>query len=142
MARRRITARGGDGRPIQVQGLRELQRDLRKFAPDVARALRAELRKVVKVVAVDAKHRAPRRTGNLARKIRPSVTAKRAAVVSAARYGHVIENGGRHPVYGNRENWVNQSARPYLKPAADAHSKDVERGALDAIDKAAKEAGF
>jgi phage gpG-like protein len=138
----RSTRSAGLGGDVQIDGFRELQRDLKRYAPAVMKSFRAELRGVLKTVAADAKRRAPRRSGNLARKIGTSVTAKAARIQSRARYGHIIENGGRHPVYGNRGNWVDQPARPYLRPAARAHRTDVERAGLDAIEKARREVGL
>lgn len=125
----------------RVDGFRELQRDLKRYAPEVLKSFRGELRGVIKTVAADAKRRAPRRSGQLARRIGTSVTAKGARVQSRSRYGHIVENGGRHPVFG-RDVWVNQPAQPYLRPAAQAHHKDVERAGLAAIENAKKEAGL
>jgi hypothetical protein len=52
--------------------------------------------------------------------------------------GAPFENHGqpgqfRHPVFGNKSNWVNQEARPFLAPAADDKSATVEDMVLDAI---------
>lgn len=146
LAARHVLNDRGRGAGVKVRidvqpGVRNIQRDLKRLSPALAKEFKGELRKVVKVVADDAKRRAPKRTGHLASRIRPSVTAKGAGVRSGARYGHVVENGGRHPVYGSNR-WVNEPPRPYLRPAAQAHSKDVERGAQAAIDKAATATGW
>lgn len=50
-----------------------------------------------------------------------------------------LEHGGvpgsfRHPVYGNFDNWVSQSAHPFLAPAAEDHIEEMVAAVLVAVD--------
>jgi hypothetical protein len=67
-------------------------------------------------------------------------------VVNAAQAPNArpIEHGGRggtfrHPVWGNRDVWVNQAARPFLKAAAEAPS--IEEGMQQVLDHVMWHAG-
>lgn len=54
----------------------------------------------------------------------------------------IVSDHFRHPVFGNENHWVEQSARPYLLPAARA-SYSVLAGAIsDAVDEALKTNGL
>lgn len=127
---------------LTVEGLVTFQRDLKKFEPAVAKALRARLKKAVDDVAQDARRRAPRRSGRLVKGIKASVTNKGAALVSKSPHARISEFGGRHPVYGNRDVWVAHPARPHIYPAVRAGRATVNREALAALDTAIKESGF
>lgn len=49
----------------------------------------------------------------------------------------VARGGGtfRHPVFGNRDNWVEQPMHPYLAPAALANLKKIDERIFAALDK-------
>lgn len=64
-----------------------------------------------------------------------------------APHARPLENFGaagtfRHPVFGNTDVWVAQQARPFFFNETEQHIDDVERAAGDAVDEAAKAAGF
>jgi phage gpG-like protein len=117
-------------------------RDLKKFEPSVSKQFRFRIRKVVKTVADDAKGRAPRLSGKLAKGISPSVTNTGARLVSKAPHARIHEFGGRHPVFGHTDRWVYQPARPHIFPAVRAGREEVNREALAALDDAIEEIGF
>lgn len=50
--------------------------------------------------------------------------------------------GVRHPVYGNRRNWVLNQYRPFLAPAADAKADAAASEIAKYIDDVAHEDGF
>lgn len=127
---------------IQIEGLRDFQRDLKRFEPVVAKSLMSELRTIVRAVAGEAALHAPRRTGKLARGIKASVTQRDVSVVSTVPYAWIIERGGRHPVFGHSDRWVFQPARPHVFPAVERRKSDVEKAALDALDNAIRQVGF
>jgi HK97 gp10 family phage protein len=133
---------GGSGLTVRVDGLTELLRDLKKLEPEVSKELRDRLKEIVNVVASDARQKAPYKTGKLAKKIVPSVTNKGAAVLSKAEHARIMEFGGRHPVFGNRNTWVFQPARPHVFPAVEAHRADVDRQGQEALDNALRKIGF
>lgn len=142
MPRGQGRAGGGTGVSVEIDGLSEFLRDLKKFEPAVSKAFRTRLRKAVKVVADDAKRRAPRKSGKLVKGIAPSVTNTGARLLSKAPHARIHEFGGRHPVFGNRNNWVFQPARPHIFPAVEAGREAVNKEALAALDDAIKEIGF
>lgn len=51
-------------------------------------------------------------------------------------YEGVISDPFRHPVYGNRDVWVPQAARPFLFPAARQHAAEVERTVNESVTEA------
>ncbi len=48
----------------------------------------------------------------------------------------------RHPVFGNEDVWVSQPTRPYLWPAVRGRAADLRRGVEQAVEDAARAAGF
>jgi hypothetical protein len=61
----------------------------------------------------------------------------------AAAYEHHGQPGTfRHPVFGNRNNWVTQTARPFLVPAAEKNAPNTGHRAEDAVRIVLSEAGF
>lgn len=75
---------------------------------------------------------------------RPGVYVSAAA--SAAPHARPFEgmtgrNPFRHPVFGNREAWVQQAARPFLVPALRAKDGDVKRAIQQSVMDAFAAAG-
>lgn len=132
----------GGGIKVEIEGINEFLRDLKKFEPEVSKGFRRRIKTVVEKVAKDARSRAPKRSGKLAKMIRPSVTNKGATLQSKAPHAKIMEFGGRHPVYGNRNNWVFQPARPHIFPAVRENEQFVKSEMLAALDDAISEIGF
>lgn len=131
------------GGKITVEGLKDFTRDLRKFSPELGKQLRRELRAAVKLVTDEARRLAPKKTGKLSKGIRPRVSSGGdAALESKDPAARIVEWGGRHPLFGNTDKWVFQPAQPHIFPAIKAKRDDFEKAALDAIEHAAREAGF
>lgn len=118
--------------------------------------LQVELRRGVReaagpmVAAVRANYGwSPRIAGAV--RAKPSFRARGASVsieVDAKRAPHArpIEHGGeggtfRHPVYGNRNNWVDQQARPSFYPAV-GRSVATEAAMRLVMERVALKAGF
>lgn len=84
--------------------------------------------------------------------LRVSTSASRAGVTlrtNAATAPHArpyegIAAGGsfRHPVFGNRNVWVAQATRPFLRPAVETTQLVYLRAAHDAVTAAAHASGF
>lgn len=129
----------GGGVKVEIAGLREFMRDLKKLDPVVNKRFRARLRNAVKEITADAARRAPRQSGKLARLIKPSVTNKGAALASKAPHARIHEFGGRHPVFGHRDRWVFQKAQPHVFPAVRAGQEEIRRESLAALDDAMRE---
>lgn len=99
------------GAVVQVRGLRELRRDLRKIGDDL-RDLKAVNAAVAALVAVAGTSRAPRRTGRLAGSVRGNRAAGRATVSA----------GGASVPYAGPIHWGwparGIEAQPFLSDAA------------------------
>jgi hypothetical protein len=75
--------------------------------------------------------------------IRVSVVAGGAKAPDAAPYENKgVDGFFRHPVFGNREVWVDQKARPFLRPAAEATAPRVTEKVLENVGKVLDDAGF
>jgi hypothetical protein len=126
---------------IDVTDLKKLAVDLKAADPEAAKQLRLGLRAAADVVAAAAKIEASW-SSTIPDSIKTSAAGALSAKVKAggakAPSGAPFENHGqpgtfRHPVFGNKSNWVDQPARPFLAPAADDKSATVEDMVLDAI---------
>lgn len=121
--------------------LSRLARDLRLAAPEAWKACRASLKATGQMVANDAKRRASYSTripGSIKVRVTSGGNVKIVAGGPAAADAAPLENRGRsgafrHPVYGNRDVWVEQPARPFLAPALDAHREEVGKAIEDAV---------
>lgn len=131
---------------IDTSSFPKFARDLKRAEPVLAKRLRTNLKAAGALVAEDYRLRAGAssrrgravKVGVAGNKIRVYVPAKNAPEAKA------LENGGRggqfrHPVFGNRENWVKQDARPDLHAAARARSPLVLIAAKKAVDDALRE---
>lgn len=132
---------------------RKLVADLRAIPVELRRELRRELRAAGAPIVADAKSRAAwssRIPGAIGLRTSASGRGLAATIrVRAARAPHArpIENQGRHgtfrhPVFGNRDRWVPQRARPFLDPAARAGFSRFVQATGKAVETAARRHGF
>lgn len=131
---------------IDMSSFNKFARDLRQADRELSRQLGRNLKAAGEIVAADARRRA-----GFSSRIPKSIVVRRAgakirveARANIAPNAKPIEHGGkggmfRHPVYGNRENWVSQEAKPFLRPAAEAGRAAVIVAAKRAIDDALAE---
>lgn len=129
----------------------ELIKELGKIPKDLRTALRPGLREAGQEVAEDARRRASWST-RIPRAIRVSTTfSGRTPGVSVvvnknkAPHGRPFEHGGgpgefRHPVFGNRQVWVSQKARPFLYPALVAKGDEAAKKIADVVDVVVRKA--
>lgn len=133
--------------------LEALIRDLGAIPPDMRRSMGPAVRKAAEPVLSQMKSNASWSTripGAI------SVTAGFGASISgvtfrvnAGRAPHArpIEHDGaagtfRHPVYGNRENWVSQAARPFFYRAVQEKADEVVNSLADVVTEVAQRHGF
>ena len=127
-----------DGYTVQVEGVRELDRALRRVDKEARKSLRDELKAAAGVVAVEAQSVARSKrlvaTGKLVRSIKPGLQGAGAVVrVGATR------NGYRYPaVY----EFGRGGARAFLRPAAERKEGEVRERAEDAMQTAIRKAGL
>lgn len=117
---------------VEVEGLRELGRSLRKLSADAPKALRLALNDAADVILDDAKPRVPRRSG------RARGTLKAQSTRTESR---VSGGGGRAPYYpwldfGGRVGRRKRTLRPVLKDGRYIYNaffrrRDDYRDALD-----------
>lgn len=131
---------------ISSQGLALLRADLSR----VPEATRGGLRKAVRAAGQSTLDEA-RANASWSSRIPGALTMRvslagnnpgvvvlaRASVAPHARpYEGIISDPFQHPVYGNRNAWVPQAARPFLFPAAEANAEPFRQGVRDAVDAA------
>ena len=132
-----------DGISIDTSSFSKFARDLRAVAPELKLELLREMKSAGEIVAEDARSRA-----DWSEKIPPAIkvkvsgdTIKVVADAKKAPNAKPIEHGGkggtfRHPVFGNRDVWVDQQARPFLRPALTANRELVVAAVKRAVAKA------
>lgn len=133
---------------VNAQGLTDLRRALRKASPAVDKRITTELRGVANIVRDEARMRAPvgnadsgdPHPGQLRRKIRSSVTRKRAAIsVVGVDYAEVQEFGGTIRPRGYP---IHITGTDFLYGAAIHHEPEIERRLESVIAIAFREAGL
>lgn len=125
------------GYGVQITGLRELQRDLKRADAELPKALRAGFKAVGTTVAEEAKRIAQSQglvlTGRLVRSIRPSVRGTTAVIRDTA-----TQRGFNYPVryeLGDRK-------RPFLVPAVQRKEGEIVRDLEEVINKVLREANL
>ena len=143
MAASRITERSG-GVGIDTSAFKLLAKDLRKANVLASRNLRAGLRGVGEVVAVEARSRAAQYSSTIPPTIKVRVAGTTVSVqagsadVPIAALFELGNTGGRksaaasvrgsfrHPVFGH-DVWVEQPMHPFLRPAELATMPEIRR---------------
>lgn len=133
--------------------IERLIKDLGKIPKDLRKELRPGIKWAAKPVLDQVKRNASWST-RIPKATRLSIKFSgrepgAAIVVNAkkAPHGWAYENKGkegtfRHPVYGNRSNWVTQKARPFAAPAVRAKGDEAERRIARIVDVVTRAAGF
>ncbi len=141
------------GAVLDAESYRQVQRGIRELDREAQKQLNAHLRAEARAVASTAKSNASW-SSRIPGSIGVSVTARRVAVKArSAKAPHARPFEGRsrgtlprasfrHPVFGDREKWVEQSTRPFLQPAVQQHEQSFFSGAVAAIDDAASGLGW
>lgn len=142
---------------IDTSSFAKFSADLRRAAPELQKQLRKELKAAGELVAEDARRRAGSFSTRIPGAIKVGVAAGSSRIgkggvkiriyvdANKAPHGRPIEGitGNsffRHPTDGEeRQTWVNQPTRHYLRPAMQAGRITVIKGAQDAISKALRE---
>ena len=134
-------------------GLRLVAADLARLPKEVHARLRPRLRRAGETTLRRAQANAAwssRIPGALSLRVSfskraPGVTivASTAAAPHARAFEGILRDSFRHPVFGIRDAaWVEQSARPYLRPAAQATGGMVVSESLAAVDEALTAVGM
>lgn len=135
---------------IDLSSFRKCADDFRRAEPALAMKLRSNLKAVGELVAADARQRAGfssripsrirtrgSRSGGIRIYVLP-IAGKHKGEERA--YEHKGRAGQfRHPVFGNKQNWVGQQARPFLRPALEAKKAIAVAAAKNAVESALRE---
>lgn len=134
---------------IDTSQLKQLAFVLKRTQPAIGKELNLSFKAMGEKVAADA-----RANASFSSRIPGTIKVRRRGLgvrVQAggdnAPHAAPLEHGGepgtfRHPVFGNRNVWVSQPAHPFLHPAAEKERPVVEALAVEAVDKALRDAGF
>lgn len=157
---RSITVGGAGG--IDASDFRAVARALRRASPALARDLRHNLRKAGDVVAQEARQIAGQHSTSIPPTIRVRTSGASVSVVAGggskgtepAAIAGLFELGNtrgrgraqvadpsgkfRHPVYGHRNRWADQSMHPFLAPAGERKRPAVEALVEKALDEAVR----
>lgn len=143
---------------IKVDGLRELQVALKRFAPAVEVAFRADIAAVAKVVADDARTTVPvypEMTGKP--RHHPGAAQRSIKVVQSPNWVSIKGGGARtkwypwldfggtlHPTGGRKNSITRERLKKgrFIYPAIDRNQAKIRAGALAAVKHAKRMAGF
>jgi phage gpG-like protein len=118
---------------VRVEGLRELNRDLKRLEPETAKLLRTDIRAIAERVATEAREDAVRRTGAYAGSIRVYVTQRGASIGSRLPQAGVLHFGGTIRPRGVP---IVFPARPVISQAVDRNADRLVNEIGDAIEQA------
>lgn len=127
---------------INMRELRDLYGAVRKARPDIAVEIRGALRKGGEAVKVAAGRRISPFSTRIPESLKVRTNGFNVSVIAGgdgAPHAAPFENEGsagqfRHPVFGNRRNWVSQMAHPFLLPAFEAKQDLLLREVMHAVD--------
>lgn len=131
---------------MDTSNYREVQKQLKAVSPELAKALKRDLRTYAGEVATVAKANASW-SQQIPSAIAPTATAAYAGVRVRGTLGPLYERGirgrpWRHPLFKNRKFWYSQKPRPFLAPAIATTSKGALAKMERSIQAAARSAGF
>jgi hypothetical protein len=146
------------GTRLDAVGLRQLQRDIATISKEANRNAIKELRVAAEPTRADAARRAPKGQGpvpkgrktvrgrpsklRLHQSLKVSVTRGRVSIRSPLAHAKIVHDGGRHPVFGNREKWVSVPPRPFIAQAVRANQDRMLEDLADATERLILRNGF
>jgi HK97 gp10 family phage protein len=114
-----------------VEGMEEILKDLRKVEGEARQRVYEILRDETKPIVKDARSRAPKDTGAMARGIKRSVSKKNLeAKVSA---GGMVKGVDTYYAQFVEFGTKNMAAQPFLYPACRAHEERIGKALSDAM---------
>jgi hypothetical protein len=128
--------------------VRKLIVDLHAIPGDMRDELSDDIRDGAEIVLDEMHRRAswstriPGATTMRASGIGADISTSTVAAPHAPLYEGLAGDPFRHPVFGNRENWVSQAARPFFYGAVGDKAADVEERVGRGIDRVIRRHGF
>lgn len=127
---------------VEVEGLRELRRDLKAIDAKLPRELNKQIKRTAEPMRAEAARNAPRRTGQLAASLKVGTSGSRVRIYSRKPGASVVHWGGRHPLFGNRQRWYTQQPNPFIVRAAERRAGGLERDIAHVVESLMRNAGF
>lgn len=135
---------------IQIEGLKEFRRDLKRIDEELAKELRADLLVIAREIAKETAARVPVKSGKAAGSVRAGVSGNNAYVqggkANVPYYGW-LDFGGRNAISGRPRSvgpWKGSGAGPqsgrFIYPTIVRNRREIEMQAQQAFDKAADKA--
>jgi hypothetical protein len=147
-------------RDLRAQGRGDLQRRLRAGIKDAGKPAVADVRasaRAVQVTSSKGGHARPDTSTHLRERVAKATTIAvrqkgiriKVSAKKVGPYGVVLPKyldaslgryqRWRHPVFGNRSNWVEQKGQPYFGVTIKRHAQDFRRALLDVMDDVGRE---
>ena len=135
---------------VDVSGFTKFNRALRTADKDMQKLLTKQIKSQVTGAVVPAARANASFSTKIPGTIKVSSTIKGVSVKAGgpkAPAAAAFEHGGqpgvfRHPTFGDREVWSNQTAHPFLTPAIKSNESALVDSVTKAFDAWAEEAGF
>jgi len=124
---------------VKVDNLQPLRKALRAVDKDALRDVQTVTKRAAEVVAVEARSRAPRRTGRLAGSIRATTSGARGIVRSPLPYAPVHEYGGTIEPRGTP---IRIKRREYITGALEEKQDQVRDELARGFNEVARRHGF
>ncbi|MFI7678565.1 HK97 gp10 family phage protein [Actinophytocola sp. NPDC049390] len=122
-----------------IDDMRALLREIKKLAPETRKKLQRKLRASVNKTAAKIRTKQPKQSGLLRRRTRAGARAGRAEIRARAPYSRIVERGGKHPVFGEKDKakWVYQEPQPAIFPTVvedqPTYFNDANRALAEAL---------
>lgn len=127
------------GVAVEVEGLRDFRRDLKRLDSQVNKELAQDLREGGREVVEEARAEAPVRTGRLAASLRLSVSARQVSVYSTLPYAGLLHWGGTIRPRGVP---ITFERTEFASHAAERHADSITEHVADSVERAARSAGW
>lgn len=124
---------------VEVKGLREFRRDLKRLDTDADKELRASLREGGQGALGQARTDAPHLTGQLARSLRLSVTARQVSIYSTLPQAAVLHWGGTIRPRGVP---IVFPRTEFLSRAVTDRADEITENVAESVERAARSAGW
>jgi hypothetical protein len=138
----------GRGFHVEVDGLKQLRRDLKA----IDRTLPAKLNRELKQAAGPMRDEAARLAGrssihrpgyvHFADSLKVGTRGSRVVIYSNRTGAGVIHWGGRHPLFGNRDRWYAQKGNEAIPRATMKFVVRTERDLARVVERTMRSAGF
>jgi hypothetical protein len=131
---------------LDTRDFNKMAKGLREAKPELAKELKKALRAAGEITAAEARLVSSEHSRTIPATVKTSVRGTRVEVRAGGpavpiaglyEYGNRAKASGntfRHPVFGDRTNWVEQKRYPFMRPAVERTRRAAEAEMLKALD--------